>query len=55
MLEKNPILMGFFFLKNYYNNALNSKKERIENITKIYNNFMDKHNKKINEINGIFN
>ena len=41
--------------KNYYNKALNSKKERLENITKIYNNFMDKHNKNINEINEIFN
>ena len=41
--------------RNYYNLQLEEKNKREENITNIYNNFIDSHCNKIDEINEFFN
>jgi len=41
-------------VKEYYDKAILDKKERLKNITNIYTNFLNRHNKKIDELNNIF-
>lgn len=51
--EENQNIDNFIKItKEYYTNALNNKNVRINNITKIYNDFIDKHKKIINELNN---
>lgn len=49
--EENPDINSFIDnSKSYYANALNEKNTRIEKITNIYNNFINKHKDKIKNI-----
>ena len=51
--EENQNIDNFIKItKEYYTNALNNKNVRINNITKIYNDFIDKHKNIINELNN---
>lgn len=42
-------------VSEFYKNAIDGKKEREDTITNIYTDFIESHNNKIKEINGLFN